>query len=58
MTADRSSRVISEVCRSAARLIAHRFTVQMEYDPEHAPKAATDFSKAMKLSCQSLSRDI
>lgn len=58
MTADRSSRVVSEVCRSAARLIAHRFRVQMEYDPEHAPKAAPDLLKAMKLSRQSLSHDI
>jgi len=57
VTKDRSSRMNSEVYRdilsaqiqpNAAKLIARRFTVQMDNDPKHTAKATQEFFKAKK----------
>ena len=57
VTADKSSRINSEVFRAilsahiqpnALELIARRFTVQIDNDPQHTGKATKEFFKAKK----------
>ncbi|CAJ0940177.1 unnamed protein product [Ranitomeya imitator] len=57
VTQDRSSRMNSEVFRAilcaqiqpnAAKLIGHRFILQMDNDPKHKAKATQEFIKAKK----------